>query len=158
MASNKRPPLEMDDLTNNLKQSSGQGIGAFFPTASSTPLPKEQKDTTKIEPSPTQPQEVEEKKLQNEAESSINDVTTSSRHDVSYREWRDIIENTETHNSALRITNEERYDVEDLVSELRRKYKVKTSMNELARLGLLYIVQDFKKNKTKSLIHNVKKS
>jgi hypothetical protein len=31
MANNKRPPLEMDDLTNNLKQSSGQGIGAFFP-------------------------------------------------------------------------------------------------------------------------------
>jgi hypothetical protein len=31
MANNKRPPLEMDDLTNNLKQSSGQGIGAFSP-------------------------------------------------------------------------------------------------------------------------------
>jgi hypothetical protein len=34
MASNKRPPLELDDLTNNLKQSSGQGIGAFFPAQS----------------------------------------------------------------------------------------------------------------------------
>jgi hypothetical protein len=27
----KRPPLEIDELTNNLKQSSGKGIGAFFP-------------------------------------------------------------------------------------------------------------------------------
>jgi hypothetical protein len=30
----------MDDLTNNLKQSSGQGIGAFFP---SQPTPQEEK-------------------------------------------------------------------------------------------------------------------
>jgi hypothetical protein len=30
MASNKRPPLELDDLTNNLKQSSGRGVDAFF--------------------------------------------------------------------------------------------------------------------------------
>jgi hypothetical protein len=36
MARNKRPPLELDDLTNNLKQSSGKGIGVFFP--SSPPL------------------------------------------------------------------------------------------------------------------------
>ena len=30
MASNKRPPLELDDLTNNLKQSSGKSVDAFF--------------------------------------------------------------------------------------------------------------------------------
>jgi hypothetical protein len=32
MANNKRPPLELDDLTNNLKESSGKGIGVFFPS------------------------------------------------------------------------------------------------------------------------------
>ncbi len=40
MASNKRPPLELDDLTNNLKQSSGKGVDAFF---SAPPMPQEQK-------------------------------------------------------------------------------------------------------------------
>jgi hypothetical protein len=40
MASNKRPPLELDDLTNNLKQSSGRGVDAFF---SSQPPPQEEK-------------------------------------------------------------------------------------------------------------------
>ena len=39
MASNKRPPLELDDLTNNLKQSSGRGVDAFF---SSQPVPQEE--------------------------------------------------------------------------------------------------------------------
>ena len=40
MASNKRPPLELDDLTNNLKQSSGKGVDAFF---SSPPPSQEEK-------------------------------------------------------------------------------------------------------------------
>jgi hypothetical protein len=40
MASNKRPPLELDDLTNKLKQSSGRGVDAFF---SSQPTPQEEK-------------------------------------------------------------------------------------------------------------------
>jgi hypothetical protein len=40
MASNRRPPLELDDLTNNLKQSSGRGVDAFF---SSQPPPQAEK-------------------------------------------------------------------------------------------------------------------
>ena len=40
MASSKRPPLELDELTNNLKQSSGKGVDAFF---SSPPQPQEEK-------------------------------------------------------------------------------------------------------------------
>jgi hypothetical protein len=87
-----------------------------------------------------------------------HDVTTSSLHDVNYRSWRDVIENTETHNSALRLTREERYEIEDVVSELERKYRIKTSMNELARLGLLSIIRDYKKKKREALIIKVKKS
>jgi hypothetical protein len=40
MASNNRPPLELDDLTNNLKQSSGKGVDAFF---SAPPPPQKEK-------------------------------------------------------------------------------------------------------------------
>jgi hypothetical protein len=90
--------------------------------------------------------------------SAINDVMTSSRHDVNHRTWRDIIENTETHNSSLRLTTEEGEHIEDLITDLKRKFKIKTSLNEVARLGLLHIVQDFKKNGENSLIYKVKKS
>ena len=69
-----------------------------------------------------------------------------------------MIENTETQNSALRLTSEERYAVEDVVSELRRKYGIKTSMNEIARLGLLLLIADFKQHKKASMIHQVKKA
>ena len=146
---NKRPPIEMGELTENLKQSSGKGMSAFFPASSS---PTSQDEIIPETPAPpSQPAE-------NEVPSVVDDVTTSSRYDVSFRKWRDIIEDTETHNSALRLTNDESYAIEDVINDLKRKYKVKTSMNELARLGLLYLVQDFKKNKQQSLIVEVKKS
>ena len=49
MASNKRPPLELDDLTNNLKQSSGRGVDAFFspqlpPQEEKKPIIQEEQD------------------------------------------------------------------------------------------------------------------
>src|SRR5918996_1309241 len=63
-----------------------------------------------------------------------------------------------THNSSLRLTTEEGEHIEDLITDLKRKFKIKTSLNEVARLGLLHIVQDFKKNGDNSLIYKVKKS
>ena len=86
------------------------------------------------------------------------DVLTSSLQDVDLRAWRDMIENTETHNSSLRLTTEEGEEVEDVIKELKRQLKVKTSLNEIARLGLLYLVHDFNKHRERSLIYQVKKS
>lgn len=92
----------------------------------------------------------------------MTDITTSSAspllQGVNIKKWRELIEDTETQNSTIRLTRKERDEIEDLVSELKRKYKIKTSMNEVARLGLLLLIQDFKKNKTKSIVHEVKKS
>jgi hypothetical protein len=86
------------------------------------------------------------------------DVVTSSLQDVNLRDWKDMIENTETHNSSLRLTTEEGDDVEDVITDLKRQLKVKTSLNEIARLGLLYLLHDFKKHRENSLIYKVKKS
>lgn len=89
---------------------------------------------------------------------AMTDGMTSLRRNISLKAWQEIIENTETQNSALRLTKEERYAVEDLVNELRRKYGIKTSMNEIARLGLLLLIHDFKQHKKAALIHHVKKA
>jgi hypothetical protein len=86
------------------------------------------------------------------------DVMTSWRQEIDLKQWQEVIENTETQNSALRLTSEERYAVEDVVNELRRQYGIKTSMNEIARLGLLLLVHDFQQSKKASLIHQVKKA
>src|SRR5258708_1687548 len=41
------------------------------------------------------------------------DVLTSQRQDINLKAWQEVIENTETQNSALRLTSAERYAVED---------------------------------------------
>ena len=56
------------------------------------------------------------------------------------------------------MTREERYEVEDIIQDLERKHKIKTSMNEVARLGLLSIILDYKQNKQQSLLYKIKKS
>jgi hypothetical protein len=115
-------------------------------------------DQTITSPTPQSPPPARKQRHKQVNKSATNDVMTSSRHDVSPRAWRDIIENTETHNSSLRLTTEEGEHIEDLITDLKRKYRIKTSLNEIARLGLLHIVQDFKKHGENSLIYKVKKS
>jgi hypothetical protein len=170
MAKTKRPPLEMEDVTETLKESKGQGMDVFFPTP-----PSEDNDNSQtindtgithtLTEKPDKEISAETKDLnekvkkRNERKKDVrDDVMTSSLHDVNLREWRDTVENTETHNSSLRLTTEESDEIEDLIKELKRRLKIKTSLNEVARLGLLYILHDFKKNRENSLIYKVKKS
>ncbi|MCC7018569.1 MAG: hypothetical protein IT332_02360 [Ardenticatenales bacterium] len=86
----------------------------------------------------------------------VTDVMTSVLlEDISM--WRKVLAVSETHNSALRLSAQERDDIEDCVLLLRRKFGIKTSMNELARLGLLLLVRDVRTRKSESLVCAVKK-
>jgi hypothetical protein len=88
----------------------------------------------------------------------MTDGVTSWLDAINFKAWQEVIENTETQSSALRLTSAERYAVEDVVNELRRAEKIKTSMNELARLGLLLLIHDFKQHKRRALLYRVKKA
>lgn len=124
---------------------------------SPTPLLSPKEQTPDLRQQPT----TEHTMIVNDQESSDEDtidVMTSSLHDVNLKEWQEIIENTETQNSALRLTSEERYAVEDVVNDLRRNERVKTSMNEIARLGILLLIHDYKKWRHSSILYGVKKA
>ena len=122
------------------------------------PSSTDHSDKTIKSSTPESPTPVSKQSNKKENQSATNNVMTSLLHDVNLRGWKDTIENTETHNSSLRLTTEEGEHIEDLITDLKRKFKIKTSLNEVARLGLLQIVQDFKKNGDNSLIYKVKKS
>lgn len=157
--------LPTDIITRELSRS------VFFQkpaAAQSYPQPQENKQVIESH-SPTTPtyeqqrgEEVQQgRNVVSKRESKTDvmlDVMTSHLLAANLKRWQEIIENTETQNSALRLTSEERYAVEDVVNELRRQYGIKTSMNELARLGLLLLLSDFKTHKKESLIHQVKKA
>jgi hypothetical protein len=147
----KRPPLEIKAITASLKESKGQGVDAFFPpppTHAADKKPSKPKEHTSI-PKPSKEPEIQK---------TLTDVMTSLLQDVNLRDWRDTIENTQTRGSSLRLTNEEIYAVEDAIKDLERLLKIKTSINELARLGLLFLIHDLKQNGEKSLVYKVKKS
>jgi hypothetical protein len=150
--------LPTDGITSELAQS------VFFPKPADeqtheqapTELPPRQ---ARAHHSPT-PSAHEQQEISKQAvePDGVLDGMTSARQAIKLKAWQEIIEDTQTQNSALRLTSTERYAVEDVVNELRRKYGIKTSMNELARLGLLLLIHDFKQHKKTSLIHEVKKA
>lgn len=147
----KRPPLEIKEITASLKESKGQGVGVFFPTPPTHTAENRAAKSTEKTPLPKVPQE-------DETQKRLTDVITSVLQDVNLRNWRDTIENTQTRGSSLRLTNEEIYAVEDVIQDLERLLNIKTSMNELARLGLLFLMHEFKHNGEKSLVYKVKQS
>jgi hypothetical protein len=162
--------------TRTISNELAGGASLFFPNPSSPPLPAVKPEKTKLKtqtPAKTVPnnqvKEIKDSQIKqqnqevhspvNEEKKDINhDAMTSLLHEINLRVWNDMIENTETHNSSLRLTNEENYAAEDMINELKRSLKVKTSLNEVARLGLLYIIHDFEQNRETSLIYKVKKS
>jgi hypothetical protein len=80
MASNKRPPLELDDLTNNLKQSSGKGVDAFF----SAPL------SPQAEKKPVIQKEQVKKDKQNGTPHPVPDGTPSTQYPAATPKKREI--------------------------------------------------------------------
>jgi len=147
----KRPPLEIKAITASLKESKGQGVGAFFPPPPTNTADNQPAKPPEKTPLPKVPKATKTQK-------TLTDVMTSVLQDVNLRDWRDTIENTQTRGSSLRLTNEEIYAVEDVIKDLERLLHIKTSINELARLGLLFLIHEFKQNGEKSLVYKVKKS
>jgi hypothetical protein len=135
---NHAAPLRLNQQKKDKKEESDAVINQPISQENPIPVRKSNKQASKPDGAP--------------------DVITSCFPAVNLKAWQEVIENTETQNSALRLTSAERYAIEDVVSELRRTYGIKTSMNELARLGLLVLRHDFQQQKKASLIHQVKKA
>jgi hypothetical protein len=154
--------------TNSISNELAGGASLFFSKPSTTPLPigklEKTRQKTKIPAKAVRGRQIPQQRIEGtslphkEMNEVNHNVTTSPLREVNLRVWKDAIENTETHNSSLRLTNEENYAIEDMINELKRSLKIKTSLNEVARLGLLYIIHDFKQNREESLIYKVKKS
>lgn len=132
-----------------------------------TPVDVASKDQTPVEVSPAVTPAPKRPKVTSGEPGGKTEVKESSRHDVvtdvmtpvlpeDVTGWRKTLAVSETHNSALRLSAQERDDIEDCVLLLRRTLGIKTSMNELARLGLLLLVHDVRERKRKSLVCAVK--
>jgi hypothetical protein len=159
--------LPTDAITNELA-----GASLFF-QSQTPPVPEQAPETSAVAPPraetppsatpnqdrlPDNTKQLQQKELPSIRQDVMIDVTTAILQGVDLKRWREQIEDTETQNSSLRLTSEERYVIEDIISELQRKERIKTSMNEVARLGLLFLIHEFKKNRRMSILYRVKKA
>lgn len=111
-----------------------------------------------IEPNKATQQQTPEEAVIEVTNDVMVDVTTSILSGVDMKKWQEVIEDTETHNSSLRMSAEEKEQIEDVLRELKREFKVKTSINEIARLGLLLLAHDFNQRGKQSIIALIKKA
>ena len=156
--------LDTATITNELK-----GASLFFSQKpvnalaakkkEARPVVSEKKQTPSAPSTSIQTPAKKRNKGVNDVVSDVNvDVVTSITQDINLRTWKDLIENSEARNTSFRMSEKEREKAEDAVRTLKRTYKIKTSMNELARLGLLLLLHDFDKRKKKSIVVEVKTS
>lgn len=135
------------------------GIYDTLSQLDNNPAPQPRQEPTAIEPqSPEAPSSTPKSTRTPRRHDVVSDVVTSLLAGVDMTAWREMVADTETHSSALRLSAVERDAVEDLVRDLRRAKRIKTSMNELARLGLLLLVHDFREREEQSIVYRVKKS
>ena len=146
--------LDTATITNELK-----GASLFFSQKPVKPPDAKTKEATPVDLEKKQAPPKKNNKGKKDVINDVNvDVVTSIMQEVNLREWRDLIENSEARNTSFRMSEKEREKAEDAVRTLKRMYKIKTSMNELARLGLLFLLHDFDKRAKKSIVVEVKTS
>jgi hypothetical protein len=169
----KRQPLSFDneELTKDLKQSAGSGIGAFFSSSSvgkQVPPPSEiytaQKPIRKS-PNPTvvsNKQEVTKKAKQKSKAITIprnhatmpprNHATMPPRyHDTVVEMIRKAVKELGKEAATHRFTVEEKKMLVDIVYSYKRQ-GIKTSENEITRIAVNFIVNDYKENGKNSVL------
>lgn len=158
MASNKRPPLEMDDITKSLKQSSGKGVDAFF---SSSPTQAEEKmnEVVNKTPSPAIKEDTNDRDIM---VSRYHDTVVSPHHDTMVIFTEEYI--VETIRKAVkqfgkepatqRLTMEEKQELKDIEYSYDRQ-GIKTTGNEIIRIAINFLILDYKKNGVNSTLEKV---
>ena len=165
----KRNPLTFDDkgLAENLQKSTAKGIDAFFsPVPVTSPPagpeaksePEEEKNIRRSSPRKShkiKPNDAEIKYTK----ASNRDTTTPRYHDTTVARYHDTIiglvrkavkefgKEAATH----RFTMEEKQAVADLIYTYKSQ-GIRTSENEIARIAINFIVEDFKENGKNSVL------
>jgi hypothetical protein len=137
MASSKRPPLELDDLTNNLKQSSGKGVDAFF---SAPPPPQTEK--------PPVAQEAQEKAA------ALNPPVQALMQPAA-TEAKEFDLNIPTEKSeTFAFTFEEWFALDQLKTELTRLLGVdlRVTKIDIMRCALYMIVKNYRNHGERSFL------
>lgn len=163
----KRPPLEINAITESLKESKGQGVDVLFPTPTNTTandqeLKTSQKAPTRLPQTQKAPQppttENQAKLLTNKDVSKQGSKHTSNEESQEANIEERILASLQTTDlkaNTFRYTQEELDFIRDVVYEAEVKYKTKLDKNDVARIGVEWLIADWRTNKQESLLARI---
>lgn len=165
----KRKPLSFDnnELSENLQRSAAKGIDAFFSPAHE---PERQTQETKAEDKPKakeQPPTIEPQKRKTTKElkpkqtryrdtmqPSNHETMVSRYHDTIIHEVRMAVKELGKEAATHRFTDTEKKEIMDMIYAYKRQ-GIRTSENEIARIGVNFLIEDYKENGENSILHKV---
>src|SRR4051794_7553427 len=143
---NKRPPVELEGLDENLKQSSGKGVNAFFSTP---PSQDENKPAVKNEKeihikSNTIPNKTFNKE-NNATNNVISNITILQFTDKDIEGLRELAEKPQTY----RLTDQDVEYIKDVSYKLSKESKRgKIGQGDILRIALVFFDKFITSNKT----------
>ncbi len=145
----QRPPIELEGLTENLKESSGKGMDAFFPTPLSAEpnqaQPKET-ETPKIEGVSQQESNIYSNKETNKVSNTVSNITILQITEKDIDGLRELAEKPQTY----RLTHKDIEYLQDVAYRLSKESRRgKISQGDILRIALLLFNKFMTSNKEK---------
>ena len=163
----KRPPLEINAITESLKESKGQGVDVLFPTPTNTTANDQELKTSQKTPSrlpqrqkaPSPPTKNKQAKLltSKNVSKQVSKYTSNGESQEANIEERILasLHTTDLKANTFRYTQEELDFIRDIVYEADVQYKTKLDKNDIARIGLEWLMVDWRTNKKESLLARI---
>jgi hypothetical protein len=168
----KRKPLSFNntELSENLQRSAAKGIDAFFSPAPEpageeeqlpakndtdsartdqlSPIAKPAKSKTTKETKPKQP------RYRDTMQPSNHETVVSRYHDTIIQEVRKAVKELGKEAATHRFTDSEKKEIMDMIYAYKRQ-GIRTSENEITRIGVNFLIEDYKENGENSVLHKV---
>ena len=176
----KRKPLSFDneELSGNLKKSAAKGIDAFFSASAALPSPDDRKADTGVgksdgqsdaAPLSKQSRENRKKATPKKKKPDIetkqprhhdtmipfnHDTTVSGHDDTIIQTVRRAAKMIGKEAATHRFTEEEKRAIADIIYAYKGQ-GIRTSENEIARIAINFLVEDYRENGENSVLHKV---
>ena len=177
MAKRSALSFDRDQLTEDLRASAGQGVGALFSPSPGSQAQSKQPEPLATRVSKKQTGEVAKPSQQEDSQQSevgttipLHNHTKGPRdHDAMIPRPRDLVSSAtvrQVRNAVKRLgkeaathrfTQQEKEKIADIVyTYYRQGYK--TSENEIARIGINWLIDEYVANGSRSVLHRVLKA
>ena len=153
----KRQKLDFnsDELTQHLKTSKGQGMNAFFSAPSPTPS-KQTKEARKVEKGQAPKRARTYKRTKPSTPASTPTRTDAQVHARTIEQLKRAILNKKHLSSfTFRFKAEELEALDQVTETINEKIEPKISKNDVIRLSLKWLLEDYEQNKQASVLARV---